>query len=452
MAPENTADEAQAATPTAEPAAKRMTVAELTVLAQTADQKAAAALRVAQGADDMVAAMSEKITDLGQRLADQDNPIAATLEEDALSDRIDGAIERKQLSFLARIEDAERRVADAIRNASDTDTVTAHGKRIALIEAAVRERQSAADAVTRDQVDERIAEALASAPNYDGNFNARLAELERRAALLPSSGQVMQLDAAPEVGGVYRKVLELMRVVTHIGKEKQANLGAGGRFKFRGIDDAMDAVGHGMREVGLVLETKVLDANYTTNPVTKQTDSGPVSVLWTTAQVTMRYTFIDPEDGSRQPFEMVGEGRDAADKGTSKAASMAAKYGLFQALMIPVTGLDDSDNESPQIQQQADRPTQSRPAEQQAEQQPAKSPTERATDALTAIRGLNQFPIAEASQRLANIAAYAEQQGLGEQVVSGGTLRQHIAAAKATFPPPVTDDEPPWSDGPNEGR
>lgn len=151
------------------------------------------------------------------------------------------------------------------------------------------------------------------------------------------------------------KVLEIMRMIPNIGKDKDYR-GGGTSFKFRGVDQAMDATGHAMREVGLTLKTKVLDRETVRDTVTKRDAKGAeYSQLWTTTILTMRYVFVDPATGHEHDFEMVGEGRDVSDKSSSKAAAMACKYALFQALMVPVEGLNDTDSDSERPTVEGDR-------------------------------------------------------------------------------------------------
>lgn len=155
------------------------------------------------------------------------------------------------------------------------------------------------------------------------------------------------LEARRSGNSASAKVLQLMRMIPAIGKDKDYRDRSGTSFKFRGVDQAMDAAGHAMREVGLTLRTEVLDRESKRDTVIKRNNEGAeYNQLWTTTVLTMRYVFVDPETGDQHVFEMIGEGRDLADKSSSKAAAMACKYGLFQALMIPVEGLNDTDADS----------------------------------------------------------------------------------------------------------
>lgn len=338
------------------------------------------------------------VTELGKL----NDPRALHDEQDAITDKITDQVSRATSGILARLEAAERELAAA---------------------------QTGIMPPSMDVVD----------------LQTRLADIERQLSIV---GTITDMWNGPTVGGVHGKVLELMRRVNAIGKDRTANMGeTGGRFKFRGIDEAMDAVGHAMREVGLTLETQVLGSDYAQNPVTNTRKDGESrTVVWTTRMVTMRYTFVDPVDGSRHTFEMSGEGRDASDKATSKAGSMALKYGLLQALMVPVTGMDDGDAESPQVTQerppspgrQQDDPagpaTHSRPPSTPPAATDQASRQDRARNALLALRSIDRVEPAKRHAELARIRGKIESEGLGNAEVEGSTLRAWGASVFQTLP------------------
>lgn len=527
---------------------KRMTTAEAAKMAQEAAQNASAALRVAQGADDMVAAVSEQVTDLGQRVRDRETAHAELRDEimqrlagvgptsadpsaglvdadgkpvvtrDQVDSRIHEALQplhdevhelrrkgtltpesKGSLSgVLARLEDAERKLMPLDVGALTEQvaaalhpTLTGFRNRLTAVEEVAKTldgdpvAHTLAEDALADQLETMVDRKLAAMFEAAGLTPARLASLTREVDDLRQhvethgtrvtryvTDQVanelerrqvhVQGDAAPASGGTgaARKVLQLMKLVTHIGKERQADMGTGGKFKFRGIDEAMDAVGHAMREVGVILSTEVLKDETSTVPVTKKGDgrNGPYesTILWTTTKTTMRYIFVDPEDGSTHTIEMVGEGRDASDKSTSKAGSMAFKYALLQALCIPVTGMDDSDAAPPQIMENegSTRPQQQAPAQQQAQAAPDRTEeqkAQRAGEALGAIRNVYRVEGGPQAQynRLVQIMNQVKREGLLDFAIEGSTLNQHGEAAMRTLqaPPPPDDarasTEPP---------
>lgn len=275
-------------------------------------------------------------------------------------------------------------------------------------------------------------------------------------SVLALAGRVGEVEKRPTVAGAATPgrvrglarpaVLRLMRKVVALGKTGQAPKDAGG-FKFRGIEAVMDAIGSAMRdeEVGLILETKIVDKDIDRTIVNGRT--------WTSVIVTIRYTFIHPEDDSEHSFEMVGEGRDLGDKSASKAASMAAKYGLCQALMIPFTNMADADAEDPASEQERQRErweaeqaqaraeqTQARPASRVDDTPPPpeedappaapradeRTPAEKAAAVVVALNKLNGFSLLEARARLDRINAAVQEQGLGGYIVDGSNLAMHL--------------------------
>lgn len=174
------------------------------------------------------------------------------------------------------------------------------------------------------------------------NLSRRLEALEEN---LRGVGQTVTSAAfADKPRGVQAKMLALMDEVTAIGKNRDAK-GKGVSFKFRGVEDAQNAVGAAQRKVRILILPEVVDWQYGQEQVTgwDGNNQREKTVTWSTSRLTMRYTFVDPDDGSQMSVTMVGEGKDNSDKSASKAASMACKYALFQALMIPFEDVDESD-------------------------------------------------------------------------------------------------------------
>lgn len=115
------------------------------------------------------------------------------------------------------------------------------------------------------------------------------------------------------------------------------------QFNFRGIDDVLNALSPLLVKHSLHVVPRILSHKATTNVNAKGT-------LWTTSVVEMEYTIFCAKDGSKVSGGAVGEGRDAADKSTAKAASIAYKYWAIQAFSIPTVGvLIDGDAEHPEI-------------------------------------------------------------------------------------------------------
>lgn len=433
-----------------------------------------------------------------KEVAERDpSPGTVAMEEDALADRITALTDTAMRPI---IEGANAKMHDLVERVSALENLTGVrlDKMIADLAGAIgtvddrTSRQREDLRVTINELTQRVLQ-LENRPARIGSPSPDIDALVQRTTRLEdrvtSLTEMDSLDAvvadavqhylanrpAPDVampassavGGVHRKVLELMRNVTEIGKDKTADAGAGGRFKFRGIDAAMGAVGHAMRAVGVTLETSVVSSEHDQNTVQGTNSRGePKTTLWTTTRLVARYTFVDPEDGSRHSFEGAGEGRDASDKATSKAMSMALKYGLFQALMIPVEGLDESDGDNPQVVQDQtpnQPPPVGRPAgpPPQAPQgdRPPPSRDDMARGALAALRKLDAMSAEQRAKELPRILDKINREKLSNAVVEDSTLAAHVVAITRTLaapappaaPPPSNfDPDDPWGSIPPE--
>lgn len=415
--------------------------------------------------------MTDKVGDLRTQTSDLVEAVAGltdgagiTLAEDAQNDHVEAlvlaAMEKPlekanqiQAGLLARLEEAERVGADLYRRleAIASGPATTSSEATVGIAATLNDLTARLGEVERKSfVAEDSAEAarvwmeeMEQGRRKVGDLFERVARLERAPAATVTG---------PHQPLVYLRVLDLMRQVGSIAKERTANLGAGGRYQFRGIDQAMDEVGRGMRDVGLVMETRVIDRQYQQHEVTSRNDRGQEKItVWTTARVVVQYTLICPDDGSTLSFQAAGEGRDSGDKATSKAMSMACKYALFQGLMIPVAGLDESDGSHPAIERDRPGPQEDRPAAQQSgpwpgpgpdqpPPAPPEAPAQRSKaqlvqDAYTAIGGMSQLTREQATDKLNKIMTWIEREGLATEEINGATLRAHILATMRTLNP-----------------
>lgn len=109
-----------------------------------------------------------------------------------------------------------------------------------------------------------------------------------------------------------------------IGKDKK-NQQQG--FKYRGVDDVMNALQPVFAEMMIFTTTDVVEEHYEER-TTKQGSS------MTRAVLKVKFTFY-ASDGSNVSSTVIGEAMDSADKASSKAMSIAFKYACFQLLCIP---------------------------------------------------------------------------------------------------------------------
>jgi len=143
-------------------------------------------------------------------------------------------------------------------------------------------------------------------------------------------------------GVIHAKLIDLMTTIGSIGKN---GFNQHHKFKFRGIDDVMKEVHAAQLKVGVTILPTVLSREVTA--------AGKMTV--TSLEVQYRFTAI--EDGSHVDIVVWGEAADTQDKSTSKAMSMALKYGLIQALMIPTEDIADGDTDSPVVDRSQSAPS-----------------------------------------------------------------------------------------------
>lgn len=148
-------------------------------------------------------------------------------------------------------------------------------------------------------------------------------------------------------GYIHAKLIDLMGTVGAIGKDDTNTFH---NYKFRGIDAVMKEVHAAQLKHGVTILPTVLSREVST--------AGKMTVV----ALEVRYRFTAFEDGSYVDIVVWGEAADAQDKATSKAMSMALKYGLIQALMIPTEDIDDGDRESPEVDRSQPAPPRERPA------------------------------------------------------------------------------------------
>ncbi len=133
---------------------------------------------------------------------------------------------------------------------------------------------------------------------------------------------------------IYQAIIGVMSDIGVIGKEKK-NAQQG--FKYRGVDDAMNALQPVMVQHGLFVVPEIIDQKREE----RQTNRGGNLIY---SVCTVRYTFY-AKDGSNVQCVVIGEGMDSGDKATNKAMSIAFKYACFQVFCIPTEEMKDPDAE-----------------------------------------------------------------------------------------------------------
>ena len=152
---------------------------------------------------------------------------------------------------------------------------------------------------------------------------------------------------------IYGAISAAMADITAVGKDK---LNQQQGFKFRGIDDVMNAMKPVLAKHQIFTVPTVLEQTRETK-TTRNGSEMRYSIL------KMAFSFYAP-DGSHVDAVTLGEGMDSGDKASNKAMAIAYKYALFQVFCIPTEEMIDPDAETPEPTKAAEsKPAESKPAE-----------------------------------------------------------------------------------------
>lgn len=145
---------------------------------------------------------------------------------------------------------------------------------------------------------------------------------------------------APTGPAVYRCIAAVSRELAKVGIAKDRKNDQQG-YKFRGIDEVLNALAPVLAANGLVILPKMTERTVTE----RVTQKGGILFSVT---VCGEFLFVAAEDGSSHPVVTYGEAMDSGDKATNKAMSAAYKYAAFLAFCIPLEGMAaDADTVTP---------------------------------------------------------------------------------------------------------
>lgn len=142
-----------------------------------------------------------------------------------------------------------------------------------------------------------------------------------------------------QIKEVYAAINRVTGILSTIGIQKSRQTSGGSSFKFRGIDDVLNALSPILAEQGLCILPRVLKCN-----TVERKSAADKPIFYTTAEV--EYDLVSAKDGSSHTVRTFGEAMDSSDKSTNKAMSAAYKYMALQTFAIPVEGTPDADNET----------------------------------------------------------------------------------------------------------
>ena len=149
--------------------------------------------------------------------------------------------------------------------------------------------------------------------------------------------QAVSLENKQEKSGlIYAKMSEVMANISHVSKDKtntQQN------FKFRGIDQFINALYPAMVKAGIFVSPKVESVSTEMREVPTKTG---VSVE-KHVSLLVSYRFVASDGSSVTVGPIAAEGIDRGDKATNKALSAALKYALIQTFFVPTEDMAEAD-------------------------------------------------------------------------------------------------------------
>lgn len=145
---------------------------------------------------------------------------------------------------------------------------------------------------------------------------------------------------------IYKSMAKILKDVDFIGKSKTADMGKGGKYNFRGIDDMYNALHKSFAENQVFVIPEVLETTIETQD--KGQDSYGNKKYQYSVIVKVRFTCF-AEDGSSVSGIGIGHALDTSDKGTNKAQSSALKYFLMQTFLIPTEEDKDVENSNLEV-------------------------------------------------------------------------------------------------------
>jgi hypothetical protein len=133
---------------------------------------------------------------------------------------------------------------------------------------------------------------------------------------------------------IYQAMAKILADVDHIGKDRQADMGNAGKYKFRGIDDIYNTLHSSFAKYKVFLLPEVLESKIEIQEKEKTYNGVTTKSYACSAILKIKFTFMS-EDGSSVTAIGIGQALDQSDKATSKAQSNALKYCLMQTFLIP---------------------------------------------------------------------------------------------------------------------
>ena len=135
---------------------------------------------------------------------------------------------------------------------------------------------------------------------------------------------------------VYQAIGAVSAAMSHQGISKSRLNTQGAGYKFRGIDDVLNALSGALVTAGLVILPRC-----TERVIVERTTKAGGAMFNVTCRV--EFDLVSTEDGSTHTVATYGEAMDSADKATNKAMSAAYKYLALLVFCIPTEATADTD-------------------------------------------------------------------------------------------------------------
>ena len=139
-----------------------------------------------------------------------------------------------------------------------------------------------------------------------------------------------------ETEKIFGAIISVMENVGAVGKDQKNTKQ---NYKYRGIDDVMNALHPALVKNKIFILPNVLDVKRE-----ERKEANGNNLIYTIVEVN--YSFTSGEDSSSQMVHIFGEAMDSGDKSLNKALSAAYKYACFQLFSIPTEEMKDSEEDT----------------------------------------------------------------------------------------------------------
>jgi hypothetical protein len=134
---------------------------------------------------------------------------------------------------------------------------------------------------------------------------------------------------------IHGQMVEVTRRIAREGIGKTRNNAQQG-YKFRGVDEVMNAFAPILADAGLFLRPR-----FTERDCAERVTAKGSPLFYVTVKGEFDFTNDAGEWVTVGPF--YGEAMDTADKATNKAMAVAFKYAMFQTFCVPLEGVTGGD-------------------------------------------------------------------------------------------------------------